>query len=130
MVYWCLRLPPRENEREQVNLRYHSSKVEFLPPFFGGNRRHQIPFWNWLTFNKTHILFKIIIIPVGLIWGNMVFMKIFNICWKRVCKNAPAERASAHCVDCSISCFSHERLNSRNWRALVRRLNLAGPHPT
>ena len=30
----------------------HSSKIEFLRSFFGGNRRHQIPFRNYLTFNN------------------------------------------------------------------------------
>ena len=49
MVFWCLRFPPK-NERKQVDLRYHSSKVEFLRSFFGGNRRHQKPFQIYLTF--------------------------------------------------------------------------------
>ena len=30
--------------------KYHSSKVEFIRWFFGGNRRHQKPFRNYLTF--------------------------------------------------------------------------------
>ena len=51
MVFWCLRFPPK-NERKQVDLRYHSSKVEFLRSFFGGNRRHQTPFRNYLTFRS------------------------------------------------------------------------------
>ena len=48
--FWCLLFPPK-NERKQLNLRYHSSKVEFLRSFFGGNQRHQKPFRNYLTFN-------------------------------------------------------------------------------
>ena len=34
MVFWCLRFLPK-NERKQVDLRYHSSKVEFVDSFFG-----------------------------------------------------------------------------------------------
>ena len=45
MVFWCLSFS------KQVDLRYHSSKVEFLCSFFGGNRRHKKPFRNYLTFN-------------------------------------------------------------------------------
>ena len=32
MVFWCLQFSPK-NERKQVDLRYHSSKVEFLRSF-------------------------------------------------------------------------------------------------
>ena len=55
MVFWYLRFPPK-NERKPVDLRYqyHSSKVEFLRSFFGGNRRHQKPFRNYLTFSRHH----------------------------------------------------------------------------
>ena len=49
MFFWCLRFPPK-NEQKQIDLRYHSSKVEFLCSFFGGNWRHQKPFRNYLTF--------------------------------------------------------------------------------
>ena len=35
-VFWGGRFPPR-NDQKQVNLRYHSSKVEFVRSFFGGN---------------------------------------------------------------------------------------------
>ena len=56
MSFWCLRFPPK-NERKQVDLRYHSSKVEFFRSFFGGNRRHQKPFRNYLTFRKLKIRF-------------------------------------------------------------------------
>ena len=55
MVFWCLRFPPK-NKRKQVDLRYHSSKVELPRSFFGGNRRHQKPFRNYLTFNKSIVL--------------------------------------------------------------------------
>ena len=37
MVFWCLQFPPKK-EQKQIALRYHSSKVEFLRSFFGGNR--------------------------------------------------------------------------------------------
>ena len=37
MVFWCLRFPPK-NERKQVDLRYHSNKVEFVCSFFGENQ--------------------------------------------------------------------------------------------
>ena len=37
MVFWGRRFPPK-NERKQVDLRYHSSKVKFVCLFFGGNR--------------------------------------------------------------------------------------------
>ena len=33
--FWCLQFSPK-NEQKQVNLRFHSSKVEFVPSFFGG----------------------------------------------------------------------------------------------
>ena len=51
MVFWGRRIPPK-NERKQVNLRYQSSKVEFVRSFFGGNQRPQKPFRNQLTFKK------------------------------------------------------------------------------
>ena len=54
MVFCCLRFPPKK-ERKQVNLRYYSSKVEFLCSFIGGHQRHQKPFRNYLTFRvKNH----------------------------------------------------------------------------
>ena len=37
MGFWGRRFPPK-NERKQINLKYHSSKVEFVRSFFGGNR--------------------------------------------------------------------------------------------
>ena len=54
MVFWCLRFPTK-NEQKQVNLRYHSSKVEILRMFFWGNQRHQKPFWNYVTFTIFNI---------------------------------------------------------------------------
>ena len=35
MSFWCLQFPPKK--RTQVKLRFHSSKVEFVCLFFGGN---------------------------------------------------------------------------------------------
>ena len=34
MSFWCLHFLPK-NEQKQVTLRYHSSKVEFVPSLFG-----------------------------------------------------------------------------------------------
>ena len=34
MYFWCLQVPPK-NERKQVDLRYHNSKVEFVLSFSG-----------------------------------------------------------------------------------------------
>ena len=36
MCFWCLQFPPK-NERKQVDLRFHSNKVEFVRSFFRGN---------------------------------------------------------------------------------------------
>ena len=36
MSFWCLQFSPK-TEQKQVNLRFHSSKVEFIRMFFGGN---------------------------------------------------------------------------------------------
>ena len=35
-LFWVYQFPPK-NERKQVNLRFHSSKVEFIRSFFGEN---------------------------------------------------------------------------------------------
>ena len=58
MVFWCLRFPPK-NKRKQVDMRYHSSKVEVFRSFFGGNRRHQKPFQNYLIFRSQNFFFQI-----------------------------------------------------------------------
>ena len=50
--FFCVLNFLQKNERKQVDMRYHSSKVEFLRSFFGGNRRHQKPFRNYLTFRS------------------------------------------------------------------------------
>ena len=50
MVFWCLGFPPK-NEQKQVDLRYHSSKVEFARSFFGGIEDTTICFRDYLTFN-------------------------------------------------------------------------------
>ena len=51
MSFWCLQFPPK-NERKQVNLRFHSSKVEFVRSFFGGNVYLKISFRLFLTFRR------------------------------------------------------------------------------
>ena len=59
MIFRCLRFPPK-NEQKQVDLRYNSSKDEFFRSFFGGNRRHQKPCRNYLTFTyiKSRCIFN------------------------------------------------------------------------
>ena len=49
MSFWCLQFPPK-NERKQVDLRFHSSKVEFVLSFFGGNVYLKKSFRLFLTF--------------------------------------------------------------------------------
>ena len=44
MVFWCLRFPPK-NERKQVDLRCHSSKVKFFRSFFGDSKNHFEIIW-------------------------------------------------------------------------------------
>ena len=51
MFFWCLQFLPK-NERKQVNLRYHSSKVEFVCSFFGRNVSLKKPFRLCLTFSN------------------------------------------------------------------------------
>ena len=52
MSFWCLQFPPK-NERKQVDLRFHSSKVEFVRSFFGGNVGLKKLFRICLTFQDT-----------------------------------------------------------------------------
>ena len=51
MSFWCLQFPPK-NERKQVDLRFHSSKVEFVRSFFGGNICLKKSFRLFLTFRE------------------------------------------------------------------------------
>ena len=50
-LFWCLQFLPK-NERKQVDLMYHSSKVEFVCLFFGRNVGLKKSFWLCLTFNS------------------------------------------------------------------------------
>ena len=50
MSFWCLQFPPK-NERKQVDLRFHSSKVEFVRLFFEGNVGLKKLFQICLTFS-------------------------------------------------------------------------------
>ena len=50
MSFCCLQFPPK-NERKKVNLRLHSSKVEFVHSFFGGNVGLKKSFRLCLTFS-------------------------------------------------------------------------------
>ena len=51
MSFWCLQFPPK-NEQKQVDLRFHSSKVEFVHSFFGGNIYLKNYFRLFLTFSN------------------------------------------------------------------------------
>ena len=54
MSFWCLQFPPK-NEQKQVDLRFHSSKVEFVRLFFGGNVDLKKSFRFFLTFSWNSI---------------------------------------------------------------------------
>ena len=49
MSFRRLQFPPK-NEGKQINLRYHSSKIEFVSSFFGGIKDTIICFRDSLTF--------------------------------------------------------------------------------
>ena len=51
MSFWCLQFLPK-NEQKQVDLRFHSSKVEFVCSFFGGNVCLKKSFQLCLTFSR------------------------------------------------------------------------------
>ena len=51
MSFWCLQFPLK-NERNQVDLRFHSSKVEFVRLLFGGNVGLKKSFQLCLTFSN------------------------------------------------------------------------------
>ena len=59
MVFWCLQFLPK-NERKQVNLRYHSTKVEFVCSFFGRIVGLKKSLRLCLTFNGLSIYDKIL----------------------------------------------------------------------
>ena len=50
-IFGVFKFPPK-NERKQVDLRFHSSKVEFLHSFFGGNVYLKKSFRLFLTFSR------------------------------------------------------------------------------
>ena len=52
MSFCCLQLSPK-NKQKQVDLRFHSSKVEFVRLFFGGNVSLKKSFWLFLTFSDS-----------------------------------------------------------------------------
>ena len=49
MFFWFLPFPPK-NERKQIDLRFHSSKVKFGRSFFGGNVYLKKSFLIWSLF--------------------------------------------------------------------------------
>ena len=59
MSFWCLQFPPK-NEGKQVDPRFHSSKIEFVHSFFGGNVGLKKSFRLCVTFSwpKTSPNFK------------------------------------------------------------------------
>ena len=77
MSFWCLQFPPK-NEQKQVDLRFHSSIVEFVRLFFGGNvglkklfrlylkrpKRHFEINWSLVTILKTLIVLSLTCKPV------------------------------------------------------------------
>ena len=66
MSFWCLQFLPK-NDRKQVNIRFHSSKVKFICSFFGRNVGLKKSFGHCLTFRNcliAHVLnFSL--------WGNI-----------------------------------------------------------
>ena len=56
MSFWCLQFLTK-NERKQVDLRFHSSKVEFVRSFFGRNVGLKKSFRLCLTFSKMITLY-------------------------------------------------------------------------
>ena len=56
MPFWCLQFSPKK-EQKQVNLRFHSSKVEFVRSFFGGNVYLKKSFRLFLTFTQIFLKF-------------------------------------------------------------------------
>ena len=62
MVFWGRRFP-QKNEQKHVNLRYYSSKVEFVRSFFGGNRWPKKPFRKHIGMIIIHLMkFSILIL--------------------------------------------------------------------
>ena len=74
MSFWCLQFPPK-NEQKPVNLRFHSSKVEFIFSFFWRNVGLKKSFWLCLTFRWRKALYstiKVILLlaVTGRIWAK------------------------------------------------------------
>ena len=51
MSFWCLQFPPKR-EQKQVDLRFHSSKLEFLGLLFGEDVGLKKSFLLCLTFSR------------------------------------------------------------------------------
>ena len=60
MSSWCLKFLPK-NERKQVDLSYHSSKVEFVRSIFGRNVGLKESFRLCLTFSGLEKLYATIV---------------------------------------------------------------------
>ena len=84
MSVWCLQFPPK-NEQKRVNLRYHSSKVEFVCPFFGGIEDTIICFQEYLPFTiiSFHTLFlDYLTFNRTLTWLFILYHKSTKNVWK------------------------------------------------
>ena len=55
MSFWCLQFLPK-NEQKQVDLRFHSSKVELVRSFSGRNVSLKKSFRPCLTFSPVHLV--------------------------------------------------------------------------
>ena len=90
MPFWCLQFPPK-NERKHVDLRFHSSKVEFVCSFFGGNIYFKKSFQLFLTIidfkllNMQQCISKHFKVRIGcLIWVSGGMICLFLIKKKHV----------------------------------------------
>ena len=61
-----------KKRNKKVNMRYHSSEVEFVRSFFGGNRWPQKAFRNYLTFSQASIQRFFSFMKEFYIWGLLL----------------------------------------------------------
>ena len=77
MDFWFLQFLPK-NERKQVDLRYHSSKVEFVCSFFGGNVILKKSFQICLTF-RAELFLRLVENKVQTLWEGHKIWKILPL---------------------------------------------------
>ena len=128
MSFLCLQFPPK-NERKQINLRFHSRKVEIVRSFFGGNIYLKKSFWLFLTFcikpklrtraleydsllkSQCNINFGTATVSFNLkIAHQMTLKSCFVIVWNFRC------RLVVHSFRCFRNLFRNDALNKRNFR--------------